>query len=559
MSEPGANSPERSPRSEAGCSARAHHFDATTRKLLLLNLVVTLITAWRSETFFHPDEHFQIIEFAGLKLGFTRPDELPWEFEDRLRPFMQPALYYALLKPLVSLGLSDRFLMLFIMRLVSALISFGALVSLLRTSAPWVSHPAADRARIRWLTLAGFIPYIAVRTTSENLSAACLLFALGLVVRGRSAEGRWNEQALLPTKPALLAGLLLGMCFEFRFQVAFAIVGLLVWMLVVARDLRATLVISLAGLAPIGLAVFVDRWGYGEWVFPPWNYLRVNMIEGVAATFGTKWFFAYLHITLANIFAPVVILATLGMILCWLRRPKHVLTWTTLPFVLAHSAIGHKEERFMFPVFLLALVGAAMGFEEDDARAPQAASAISGRATRIAEAVARLFRRFQQTWLYSVLVVANFLGMALLAVYPLGWRPHYQFAHWAYDLPEPIHFAYDEEDLLPPYPFLHTKPWHLHVLEPGERADAIETGGAPLYWLRREPFSEFDGDTLGVSDELVYTEFPGSRVTWLRENLWPHLGAWRTRLVSGGYPAKRSTWISAYRVTPRAPRPAGAD
>ena len=48
----------------------------------------------------------------------------------------------------------------------------------------------------------------------------------------------------------------------------------------------------------------------------------------------------------------------------------------------------------------------------------------------------------------------------------------------------------------------------------------------------------------------------GARVSWLREHLWPPLGAWRAHFVSGGYPAKRSTWISVYRVTPRTPRPA---
>jgi hypothetical protein len=201
-----------------------------------------------------------------------------------------------------------------------------------------------------------------------------------------------------------------------------------------------------------------------------------------------------------------------------------------------------------------------MGFEEPAAsqqgsetaplfaRAPQGA-ARPKRATRVAESIASFFRRFQRTWLYSVLVAANLLGMALLAIYPLGWRPHYQFAHWAYDLPAPIHFVVDEDEFPPPYPFLHEKPWHVHTLKPGERLDSVDAGGAPVYWLRREPFTAFDGQALGVSEELVYTEFPGAGLPWLREHLWPWLGHLRSRAVAGGYQGKRVTWISVYRVT----------
>jgi len=517
--------------------------DPTTRKLLLFNLVVTLITAWNSETFFHPDEHYQIIEFVGLKLGFTRPDELTWEFVERARPFMQPALYYLLLKPLVALGLEDRFVMIFLMRLSSCLLSFAALVSLLQTSAPWVSHAQANRWRIRWLTLAGFIPYIAVRATSENLATSCLLFALTLIVRARPAEASWPAALRLPAARAFAAGLWLGMCFEFRYQMAFSILGILAWLAFVARDLRAMSWVCLGGLSPVALALFVDSWGYGELAFPPWNYLRTNILEGVAAQYGTKWFFGYLHITLANLFAPVVILAIVGLTVCWLRRPKHLITWTSVPFIFAHSAISHKEERYMFPMFLLALVGSAMGFEEGT-------SASAPRLTRMAESVATFFRRFQRTWLYRALGVWNMLGMALLALYPLGWRPHYAFAHWAQDLPAPIHFAVDDEGLLPPYPFLRKHPWHVHVLAPGQRADSIDANGAQVYWLRREPFTAFDAARLGVSDQLAYTEFPGAQLGFLRAHLWPLLGDLRTRGVARGFQSKRATWISAYPTKP---------
>ena len=54
--------------------------EGVLRRALVLLAVVTAITAWFSETFFFPDEHFQILEFMAMKLGLTNPGDLPWEY-----------------------------------------------------------------------------------------------------------------------------------------------------------------------------------------------------------------------------------------------------------------------------------------------------------------------------------------------------------------------------------------------------------------------------------------------------------------------------------------------
>ena len=68
------------------------------RVLVLLHLLVVLVTAWRSETFFHPDEHFQVVEFASHLLGWTPADALPWEFAAQMRPWLQPLAYAGLMR-----------------------------------------------------------------------------------------------------------------------------------------------------------------------------------------------------------------------------------------------------------------------------------------------------------------------------------------------------------------------------------------------------------------------------------------------------------------------------
>jgi phosphatidylinositol glycan class B len=40
----------------------------------------------------------------------------------------------------------------------------------------------------------------------------------------------------------------------------------------------------------------------------------------------------------------------MGMILFWIKNPRHALTWSLAPFFLLHVLIGHKETRFLFPI-----------------------------------------------------------------------------------------------------------------------------------------------------------------------------------------------------------------
>ncbi|WP_106831233.1 hypothetical protein [Parabacteroides pacaensis] len=44
-------------------------------------LVIYFLIAIHSSGYYHPDEHFQIIEFAGLKAGWNQAADLPWENE----------------------------------------------------------------------------------------------------------------------------------------------------------------------------------------------------------------------------------------------------------------------------------------------------------------------------------------------------------------------------------------------------------------------------------------------------------------------------------------------
>ena len=89
----------------------------------------------------------------------------------------------------------------------------------------------------------------------------------------------------------------------------------------------------------LAIGALADHWGYGAWVFPPLGYVDVNLVQGVAAhQFGREPVFAYLYLLPAQIFFAITLVLMAGMVAMWLRNPRHVVTWATLPFVLAACA-----------------------------------------------------------------------------------------------------------------------------------------------------------------------------------------------------------------------------
>ena len=116
-------------------------------------------------------------------------------------------------------------------------------------------------------------------------------------------------------------------------------------------------------LVALAIGALADRWGYGQFVFPPLGYVDVNLVQGVAAhQFGHEPVFAYLYLLPAQIFFAITLVLMAGMVAMWLRNPRHAVTWATLPFVLAHVAIAHKEARFLFPLAILATAFPVLGF-----------------------------------------------------------------------------------------------------------------------------------------------------------------------------------------------------
>ncbi len=490
--------------------------------------VVTLVTAYFSEVYYKPDEHFQILEFLSYKLGRTSPAELPWEFNAGIRPWMQPWLYFLVAKPMTLVGIQDPFTIVFVLQILTGFASLGALAVFADAMVADLASLDQKLTYLRFLPAFGFLPYLFVRTSSETMSATFFVAGLALVMRNAPA---------VSVRRLVAAGLLLGLAFECRYQSGLLIFGLVLWLALVKRmSLRSLVMLALGGLGAVVLALLVDRWGYGDWSFPVWGYFRENILNGVASgRFGADPIYGYVYLVPANLFFPILVLLLVAMVVVWLRNPRHAVTWTTLPYVVIHCLLAHKEARFFFPLAMMATSFPVLAFAPSKERALPV---------------------FDRCWAYRDSLVIKAIGgmsvaaMALLAVYPAGvWAHHVPMAKYLYrHFPDEL-VAYSYARIpFQSYPMY--RPRHLQSTKlntPEELESLLDQG--PVYLFSDTPALD---DVLpeDAHATLLFSEMPFASSA--------RLASLATRLVQA-YPRtfKSGALLSLFRIERKRPTPSG--
>jgi GPI mannosyltransferase 3 len=389
--------------------------DNIERKAFLILALMLLATAWTSYGYFNLDEHFQIIEFAGTKLEIVPIQNLPWEYKAEIRPWLQPILFIGICKLLRFCGIEDRFIWTFIFRLCCAVGGFFALLKVYRLGKTWFSDKQDQRRHLWLCTTLGFLPFLFVRTSSESLSAS--FFTIGVCLLLKDLDPSNPAAATISYRRWLLFGLMSGLAFEFRYQIILMAGGLGLWLLLLAKTKgKSIFVASIGFLIVFGVGLLADRFGYGKWTFPFYNYFRVNLIEGKTADFGTDPFFAYLYLVCANFFAPIVLILLISLLVFWTRKPKHVLAWITFPFFVFHCFIGHKEDRFLIPLLLLTILIPHLVF-------------LKNGLIVLPGFFKTRFWRLTYKWLWRY----NWVGLLLFCIYPFDVEPYIKHQKFIYE------------------------------------------------------------------------------------------------------------------------------
>lgn len=311
------------------------------KQILFWGLLAHLIAAWFSVGFHHPDEHYQLIEFANYKIGspLTPLHKLAWEYEARIRPGLQPFMAYVLLKAYYGIGLSDPYNYTFILRLISGLAALFTAFAFHRAIVGQIKNEYLKKAHLVLSVLGWGLVYIHVRFSSENWSAMAIAWALIFL---------WKEKN--PNR-YLLFGLFAGLSVVFRFQSLFMVGGAGLWMLLADKTKFRNIAAVVAGfLISFGIGLLFERWLYGVWNFSPWRYIDQNIFHNKAANYGVSpWYWYFTEIVKEGLI-PFSVIMLLSVFVVPLSRPRHILSWMMPVFLLGHIVVAHKEFRFLWPL-----------------------------------------------------------------------------------------------------------------------------------------------------------------------------------------------------------------
>lgn len=301
--------------------------------LLGVRVLLTLLLY----TWFVPDELFQSAEVAHRLVFGT--GHLSWEWSSNLRSYLHPlflALPLVLLRPLQP----PQWLIAFLPHLIHAfLFSVGdrMFISLSKRFLRCSPASAAHFALLMYLS-SWFISYCSPRSLSNSLECLLTLIALRWYpFPGASSLSVWPYMALgaltIVVRPtAVLIWLPLGL-----------------WHLVrTDAPLRVAISAVLAVLPVFAVCVLIDSYFIGRLTFVLWNFLSFNVLTGGSAHFGVHPWHWYLSQGLPS----VLLLHLIPIVLSLFSRPRPPLSlfFVSSFYVIFHSLLAHKEQRFLLPI-----------------------------------------------------------------------------------------------------------------------------------------------------------------------------------------------------------------
>lgn len=317
-------------------------FHSDWKRWQYFGIALHLIAAIFSVGFLQYDEHFEVLEFLAFKLGIAPVSDLSFEFGEKMRPWLQPFFYFWTVKFWQIFGIENRFFWSFCFRLFSSLLGITACWSVTLLSFKWFKEQSYKKWVVIAFNVLWFLPFIHARMSAETVGGSLFTIAFSFLLLS-NPNGKIIK--------SLIIGLIFGFAFQARYHIGIMILFLFLWMLLFRYVKISTLsLLSLGVFCGIGVGIVIDYWGYGAWALAPYNYFHQNIVMNIASKWGVAPWWDYFRLIFKKGVAPIGLIIIIAHLWFWIKNPKHVLTWTTLPFFFIHSYVAHKEMRFLFPL-----------------------------------------------------------------------------------------------------------------------------------------------------------------------------------------------------------------
>lgn len=319
---------------------------SSKRALLRTNLalfatfcMIRFVFAFLQRSSFHADEHWQGPEVA-YRMVFGS-SEKTWEWLDSvaLRSHLHPLMFAIPYYIVAVLGIDSPLVIAYGPRFVQACLTAVADLCFYQVAKKVSGIDTSAIATTCYIT-SWFSVYTLCRTTSNAADTAFTLIGLYFYV------------ASAPVATAIAA----AVCFIMRPPSA------LFWLPIclnisMSYRLKTTVQCLAAALLVILGVCCLDRWYYGVeagWL-APWNFLKYNLVLGIAKQYGEDPWYYYLLTFFSHYLAyfPLVIREIS-------RLPRPWLAGLALSFAVL-SFSSHKELRFITPLFAVTSLSAGPG------------------------------------------------------------------------------------------------------------------------------------------------------------------------------------------------------
>ncbi|KHJ84139.1 plasmid Maintenance Protein [Oesophagostomum dentatum] len=310
-------------------------------QLWLLLFAFRLLGVLLIQTWFVPDEVYQSTEVAHRAVFGT--GHLTWEWTHALRSPLHPAVIAALYKPIQWLELDSQVVIAKLPRIFHAFVfSFGDYAFYLLSRRLLLSVDAAFYSFVTYLS-SWFIFYCAPRTLSNSLETALTIIALLWYpfFSNRMRSKVW---------PYITIGVL---------TIVIRPTAALLWVVFgVAHLMRHPKPVNLifstvlpAALPVLLMSVLVDSLCYARVTSSLWNFLSFNVLEGGSAHFGVHPWYWYFTEGLPSVLTLQLVPIMFGLFSTW--RPTLLPLAASAFYVLFHTLLPHKEQRFLLPIIPL--------------------------------------------------------------------------------------------------------------------------------------------------------------------------------------------------------------
>ena len=336
----------------------------------------------------HADEIYQALEQAH-RLAFG-VGIIPWEFQEGVRSYMLPGALAGIFRAAESVWPGSY--------LLAARLALS-LLSLATVCCSWgiLRRFAGPRAAL----IGAFLPAVWFEMAYFGPKAHAEVVAGHILLLGAYAVFPYFEG--LRRRRLLFGGFLLGLAFCLRIQLApaMAVLGLAI---LAVNGWRRALYVTFGVALGLALAGLVDGLTLAYPFASIIGYFRVNTLEGMSSYFGrAPWYFFIAGY--ARIWGGALVLFLwFGFEGVRKARPLLLLLAMAAALILAHSAMAHKEYRFVYPALPLLLIPIAAGID------------------RVIE---RLYPSGAAT------LAATLAGIALLSLVTAGgnFRPHFWYRY----------------------------------------------------------------------------------------------------------------------------------